>query len=78
MSDDTSRSIPALYEQGPDVGDPSDAKTRSYIHPDLERAVMEAIARYPQSRINPDGTVHGIAAVSAVLAVEKWLLSHGY
>lgn len=74
--DDTEPIIPALREWGPDVGDPPDAKTRDYIHPELERQVMEAIARYPQSRIREDGTVHGLAAVAAITTVEKWLLAH--
>lgn len=67
--------IDALREWGPDVGDPPDAKTRDYIHPDLERQVMEAIIQYPQSGFR-DGEPHGLAAVAAVLVVEKWLLDH--
>lgn len=74
MSDDDTQIIHALREWGPDVGDPPEAKTRDYIHPDLEQQVMEAIARYPQSRTLPDGKIHGLAAVAAVLVVEKWLL----
>lgn len=76
MSDDIDPIIPALRRLGPDVGEPDDAQSVPYIHPDLERQVMEAIARYPQSRIKEDGTVHGLAAVAAITTVEKWLLAH--
>lgn len=76
MSDDRQPTIAALREWGPDVGDPPDAKTRDYIHPELERIVMEAITRYPLSGFR-DGEPHGMAAAAAVLAVEKWLVERG-
>lgn len=68
-----SQMIPALRQAGPDVGEPDDAKSVAYIHPDLERQVMEAILRYPASRIK-DGKVRGLAAAAAILTVEEWLL----
>lgn len=69
--------IPALRRLGPDVGEPEDAPSVAYIHPDLERQVMEAILRYPTSGIDADGKTHGLAAVAAITTVEKWLLANG-
>lgn len=70
--------ISGLRQLGPDVGEPEDAQSVPYVHPDLEREVMKAISRYPASRLNPDGTVHGLAAAAAILCVEKWLTDRGW
>lgn len=74
---DVEATIPALRQLGPDVGEPEDAQSVPYIHPELERLVMEAITRYPTSGLSPNGRPHGLAAVAAITTVEKWLIERG-
>lgn len=71
--EDGQAEIDALRQLGPDVGEPEDAKSVAFVDPELERQVMEVIARYPASRIEGD-KVHGLAAAAAIQVVEKWLL----
>lgn len=72
--EDDQADLPALRQLGPDVGEPDDARTVAYVSEELQRRVMEAIARYPGSGFGPDGKVHGLAAVAAIKVIEDWLL----
>lgn len=66
--------IDSLRKLGPDVGEPAEAGSVAYISDELQRRVMGAVARYPASEVRSDGSVHGLAAVAAIKAVEDWLL----